>query len=1103
MVANLRNARFLVAVLAAVVLVFFSVAPAAAQVVTGTIGGTVLDTQGAAIPSAMISITNRDTGLVRTTMSGAGGEFTVTDLPSGPYSINVTAGGFQQQVRNGVTLTVGAVLRLDFRLSVGQVEQTVTVTEEAPQVDTTTSTLSGLVSDTSIRQLPLNGRDWLQLTALQSGVLVGLSKNPDSGENVTHGGGIFLTVSGGRPTSNVFMVDGLVINDEANKSPGSTVDGVNLGVDGIKEFSVLTSTFSAEFGRSSGGVVNAITKSGTNQIHGTAFGFLRNSALDASNYFTGSAPFHRSQFGGALGGPIKQNKLFYFGDYEGLRQFLAESAPTFTISDAARAGTVVFNGMSQAPIPNNVKPYLAMFPEQTSQPSPALIQANPYIAPLNFPGGTRGTEDYALGRIDYVPTSNISIHGTYNFDRSLSYSPDGVGLKTIGSVQRAQRVTVGLQYTIRPTLINTINAGFNRVVGTGNIDVPGSSTNAAYNNTALGFLPNIAQNPGELIIDDISPDGVRGVPGGIGATGGDQIWWTDPQVNDNLVWSKGRNNIRFGFSFEAIRDFLSVGRFPLGQWEFSTTQEFLAGANPTTFDASLAGAAAAYRHMFEKIFGFYVQDDVRVRSNLTVNLGVRYEPTSTYNIKDGLGSTFTSLSAANITTGNTVTQNPSLRDFSPRIGFAWDPTGSGKNSIRAGFGVFNVLPLPNVLSGNINHAIPFFPLVQTGAVTAANFPNNPPTSANGFTGYFIQQNPPEAYKMEWNLDVQRQITNSMSITAAYVGARGVHLPVRYGDMNLVPPNLATYVNGFLTFPAPTSTPFMNDINAANQSLVIPATMWNTDSRYNALQINLVQRVTRGLTFQVAYAWSNSIDEGSSEVNGNDNFNTTDNPYPFFPYLNRGPADWDVPQHVSLNFDYLVPSPHHFDNVVPRFLTSGWELGGIFVAQSGMPFSVQAKGDSAGTGTHLGANTSQRADYIGGPGCSPNAVNPNTPGTYIMAQCFADPLTLNSQTGTYQGHIGDSGRNSLRVPGNQNFDFSLFKNHKMFNEKLAVQFRAEFFNLFNWTDFGPHTQALFAAPKRDASGAIIKPGALISGDTALISPTAFDQREIQFGLKFVF
>src|SRR5712692_2871270 len=375
----------------------------AAQTVTGTIVGTVLDAQGAVVPNASISAKSRETGLERTAVSNTSGEFTITSVPAGPYDVTVSATGFRPEVRSGITMTVGANLRLDFKLSVGDVQQKVVVTAELPQVDTTSSTLSGLVNDTSIRQLPLNGRDWLQLTALQAGVLVGLTKNPDPGENVTHGAGVFLTVSGGRPTSNVFMVDGLVINDEANKSPGGAVHGVNLGVDAIREFSVLTSTFPAEYGRSSGGVVNAITQSGTNSIHGTALGFLRNSALDAPNYFTGKVPFHRGQFGSAIGGPIKKDKLFYFADSAGIREFKADSAPTFTISDAARNGSVP----GQKPFNSNVIRYLAMFPVANR----AVVAGDrPYVGRYSLPGGTRGTEDYVIGRIDYAPSTKTTIH---------------------------------------------------------------------------------------------------------------------------------------------------------------------------------------------------------------------------------------------------------------------------------------------------------------------------------------------------------------------------------------------------------------------------------------------------------------------------------------------------------------------------------------------------------------------------------------------------------------------------------------------------------------------------------------------------------------------
>src|SRR5215831_7103630 len=270
MVFSVRKARFLVALFLVPLALLFTPRLSLAHTVAGRIVGTIRDPQGAVIPNASVSAKNLETGAERTTLSDASGGFNITSIPAGSYDMAVSAPGFQKEVRNGVTLTVGAALRVDFSVNVGVVQEQVVVTGEAPQVDTTTSTMAGLVAENAIRELPLNGRDWLQLGALQSGVLIGLSKNPDFGENVTHGGGMFMSISGGRPTANVFMVDGLVINDHANKSPGSAL-GVNLGVDAIREFSVLTSTYSAEYGRSSGGVINAITKAGANATHGTAF----------------------------------------------------------------------------------------------------------------------------------------------------------------------------------------------------------------------------------------------------------------------------------------------------------------------------------------------------------------------------------------------------------------------------------------------------------------------------------------------------------------------------------------------------------------------------------------------------------------------------------------------------------------------------------------------------------------------------------------------------------------------------------------------------------------------------------------------------------------
>jgi len=394
-----------------------------------------------------------------------------------------------------------------------------------------------------------------------------------------------------------------------------------------------------------------------------------------------------------------------------------------------------------------------------------------------------------------------------------------------------------------------------------------------------------------------------------------------------------------------------------------------------------------------------------------------------------------------------------------------------------------VLPLPNLLSGNMNHTIPFYQLVNVNNFpSGSTFPLAPPGGALAAqaTGYFIEQDPREAYKLQWNLDVQRQLTNSLSVTVAYVGARGVHLPFRYGDVNVVPPSLVNIAaDGHLLFPAGTPP----RINAANPGLTIPATLWNVDSFYDALQINVIQRISHGLSFQAAYAWAKAIDDGSSEVNNTDNFNTADNPYPFNPRLNRGSADWDVPQHLAFNFDWLAPSPH-LAMAAPRFLLSGWELGGIYTVQSGMPFSVQLSSfDLANTGVH--GSAAERPNYVPGPGCSPGAVNLGSVFNYVNVNCFAPPAP---------NELGNVGRNTLRGPGLNDFDFSVFKNHNLFNERLKVQFRAEFFNVFNWTNFVASTQRIFSGKKTQVPN---------QAGLSLLTHTATDEREIQFGLKFIF
>jgi hypothetical protein len=1054
----LRRIHVLVVLLMAATLV--NAPRSTAQTVAGRIVGTIRDSQGAVIPNASVSAKNLETGADRTTLSDSSGGFNITNIPAGAYELTVSAPGFQKEVRGGLTLTVGAALRVDFALNVGALQEQLVVTGEAPQVDTTTSTMSGLVAENTIRELPLNGRDWLQLGALQSGVLIGLSKNPDFGENVTHGGGMFMSISGGRPTANVFLMDGLVINDNANKSPGSAL-GVNLGVDAIREFSVLTSTYSAEYGRSSGGVINAITKAGTNTIHGTAFYFGRNSALDARNFFDQKIPpFRRHQFGGAAGGPIKKDKLFFFGNYEGLRQFLSESFSTDTLSPNARNGILVSGPVRVDP---RVTPYLALFP----LPNGTI---NGDTGKYVFGAGQLGIENYALGRMDFLSSTSTTIYGTYMFDTSHATTPDAYNNRTVGDQGRHQRFTLSMQHVFSPTLLNTMTVGLSRSVGKGNADV--AANRPVVTDQSLGFFSGL--NAGSITIGDLQLP--TNTPGGLGATGGDSVWYTSPQFSDSLTWVKGRHNIRTGFSVEAIRDNLDVGHNPLGDWQFNSIQDFLTDV-PAVFGTAVPGKGS-YRGIRTKIFGMYVQDDFRLRTNLTANLGVRYEPATVLSEANGLTTNLRNLWDAQMTIHQPMYQNPTLHNFSPRVGLAWDPAGDGRTSVRAGFGMFNVLPLPNLLSGNINHTVPFNLNATVVKPPASTFPNQilPLLTPDAGSGYYMQGDPPEAYKLQWNLNIERQIRSGLSITAGYVGSRGVHLPRRYGDLDLVPLSLVkTAPDGHLLFPS--GPPQRVNPNFP----LIPATLWNGYSSYHSGQLNVVQRFTHGFTFQGVYVWSKNIDVGSSEVNRSDNFNNVDAPYGFKPGLERGVADWDVPHHFAANFVWDLPKVST-QNVVPRVLLSGWEMGGIFTAQTGMPFSATIAADRAGTGTGAGNNNGQRPDYNPAPGCTPNAVNPGHPEAYIKLQCFTFPAA---------GTLGNLGRNTLRAPGMEDFDFSLFKNHDLLGEKLKIQFRAEAFNLFNRGNFGARTASIINGR-----------GVFVPGNAVLKAPTITTSRQIQFGTKLI-
>src|ERR1700676_435142 len=481
--------------------------PLYGQVAGATVSGTITDVNGGAVPSATISIKNVATQVTRDLKTNDTGFYTAPNLLPGSYEVTVTASGFSTEVRSGIKLTVGAQQVLNVTMKVGQITQRIQVTGEAPAVQLASSTISGVVSETAVVQLPLNGRDWTQLATLQAGVnSVGqIQANTGTKDRARRGYGLQMTISGSRPTQNNYRIDGISVNDYSNGGPGS-VEGSTLGVDAVQEFSVLTSNYSTEYGRTSGGVVNAITKSGTNEFHGDAYEFLRNSALDARNYFDGATipPFRRNQFGGAIGGPIWKDHTFFFADYEGLRQNLGLSTPVNVFSQAARNGilcsipqpgpggcltqqvTGAFNPDPTTGIDKAVLPFLGLW----GLPNAGLF-GNGDTGLYSAPGAHITSENFATARVDHRFSDKDSVFGSYEYDPATATQPDPTNNVLIGNTTGRPLIAIEEPQIFTGQLINSVRFGYRRSVHT-NRGV--KAINPLSADPALGESPG-ADNP--------------------------------------------------------------------------------------------------------------------------------------------------------------------------------------------------------------------------------------------------------------------------------------------------------------------------------------------------------------------------------------------------------------------------------------------------------------------------------------------------------------------------------------------------------------------------------------------------------------------------------
>jgi hypothetical protein len=1112
-----------------------------AQVAGSSISGTITDSGGRVVTNAHVSISNSDTGVTREVTSNEEGFYSAPNLLPGIYEVTVSAQGFKTEKR-AITLTVGASASLDQTLRVGSATETVIVQSEVPAVQLSSSDISAVVNATTVRELPLNGRSWTDLAQLQPGVSA-IHTQPDFSAGTDRGNRGFgqqLTISGARPQQNNYRLDGVSLNDYANGAPGSVLGG-SLGVDAIQEFSVITSNYSAEYGKTSGGVVNAIMRSGTNQIHGSAYEFLRNSKLDARNYFDDPTqpipPFKRNQFGGTIGGPIQKDGTFIFADFEAIRQSKGITTVATVPSAAARAGNLSSGTITVDP---SAAKYLTFY----HLPDPKTVSGD--LGTYTFAGQQVVSENFLTARVDHNFSDQDHLFGTYMFDRTPYSSPDGLNNVEFETLTARQFVALEETHIFSPRFANSIRIGGNHEAVNNNQSAKAINPDAARRDLGVGGTAFAGRAASQVLIGG----GVSDFSGGVGGSPTYFYHWNSLQFYDDAFWTKGTHSIRFGGAVERMLLNVIADTDPNGIWRFTDLQGFLTNS-PTKFQGGIASTLSP-RNLRQNIFGLYVQDDWRWKPNLTLNLGLRYELSSVPRETDGKIANLRNLSDTLPVCGRVVAgqcsgagsffSNPTLHNFEPRLGFSWDPLRKGKTAVRGGIGMFDVLPLPYQFILMTTQSAPFF------SYTAINSPGQG-TFFSGLTSFpantlrstFVNSRPQRNYIMQWNLNVQQQLTPSVSAMIAYVGSRGVHQPFKVDEADLVIPTKTP--NGYLwpkvdvfgnTFSSPLCAgtdlngppddPSCAPPNPINPNFgSIRGIFYEGHSYYNALELQLAKRMSHGLQLQGAYTWAKSMDTSSASVAGDTFGNSISSLHWFDMSLSRGLSDFNVGRTLVVNGTWELPTPKSF-SAPAQWALGGWELGLIFSATDGVPFSA-----TWGTGSDpqytLSSDDWAFPNRLGGAGCK-TLTNPGNPNNYVKTDCFAvpnwpgdmnswaancDPAPPNAQPTPglpLQPPFlapfpqcfnlrGNAGRNILIGPGVTSLDFSMFKNNyiKRISERFNIQFRAEIFNILNHPNFAP--------PATPTNTDIFDGTGTLNPTAGLLTKTTTTAREIQFALKVIF
>jgi len=1091
-----------------------------AQTFRGTILGTVTDPSGAVVAGAKVTVKNLGTGLERTTDTSADGSYALPELPIGTYDVTVTQPGFQTFVATGVAVDVSSERRVDAAMKTGEVSARVEVSaDQLPMVETTSNTLGGVLTQNDVKDLPINGRDYTKLIFLNPGV----AGSPDQ---ITDSPGSFgeFSMNGARGRSNNYLLDGTDMNDGYRNDPAINQGGVFatpsaiLPIDAVSDMRVL-SNFEPEYGRNAGAVVNIVTKSGSNTLHGSFFEYFRNDALDARNYFDQSqfpkAPFHNNQFGGSLGGPIVKDKTFFYLDYEGQRETVGvvglDCVPTQAQISAAES-TITSGGGTVSPIgqalvnfyPHNPANYISGVTSNDAGCFNGSNFAPDYVS--NAP--SLNNLSSVIAKIDHSFSTNNNVSGRYFFGDSTQQFPLALnatggqlpGFDTV-TPTRVQLVSISFVSVVSPTKVNELRYGWNRFAeGFFPQDKGFNPNSIGFCNTPTTFSSCDSQG---LPIIILSPNatGGAGFFSQLGATSGDprQRVDTNNQLIDSFAWKMNKHDIKFGGEFHRTSVHQSFDKYSRGRIRFDDLESLLEMAPQTSSFGLFDYTGYTARHTYQNGFGLYFQDAFHLTPHVVFNYGLRWDYYGVVAEKNHLFSDFIPSTGALEQVGPgglNGLYNPDKKDFSPRASIVWDVTGKGRTVLRAGYGLFFDAFSQDMMLGHLPYPTFYAPgpaynnigpdPVQMANANPAAFDANglyiPTTHIYGTPGcgvecdtFSFDRNIKTPYMENYNINIQHQFSSKVSMQLGYVGSQG-HRLFRFYDLNQ--PSQATITATDLGcaciddfgVPRPFAVPAGGLNTAAGSTYVFQENSFGT-SNYHSLQAQLRLTNYHGFTSLINYVWSKSLDNSSD---GEDFVVNAAQPQDSnSPNAEYGPSNFNIPHRFVWVASYAFPK---MAGSMAK-LKNGWGIESSATLQSGQPFNFNYNFEDDYSG---GGDGFDRPDVVG-----PIVYDKSNPGNFVQLSSFAMPCTVapGINASNYSGfagdcqpgtrHYGDLGRNSLTGPTFKQWDLAIYKD-TMLTEHVTMQLRADFFNILNHPNFSnPVLPAFIADPASNllASGCV--------------------------------